>query len=480
MNRLFSALAAACRNRMGRATAVLLPVVLACPDATAWLTRIDDDGTLESLPAIVQTRCTTCHRPGGGAPFALVAPEDFRRRLRQIDEVLARDLMPPWPLDPGAVRMIGDAIALRPQERARLRRWLAEGAPDESFVRPSAPGSAAEAIADDVDREARPPDLLLRQEAPFTVPAEGVLVTRSFVLPVPASAMSLVQRIEVRPSHPEVARHALLSIDLTGSGRMLEKADPDPGYPAPGDMGLTPAGAFGGWSIGSGANRLPAPFVRAVPGASDLIVQFDFHPIGREVPFTFEVALWCALPCEWSDALVPVAAGSLVIDLAPGERGAVVEETFELPVAAALVEILPHAGAAAVGVEVLVEPPGDAARAVLAARRWHPDWHRPFTFRHPPELPARTRITARIHFDNSPDNPSNPFDPPRRVRLGHGPGFEQGLVLLQFAPADAAERPHLERLHRDLYLARIRARQGWQRSQGSDPPARSTEAPVRR
>lgn len=477
MNRLRSACAAACRIRVVRATAVLLQAVLVCPVATASLACIDDDGTLVSLPAIVAARCTTCHRAGGGAPFTLAAPEDFRRRLRQIDEVLARGLMPPWPLDPGVARLIGDAIALRPQERARLRGWLAEGAPDDAFVRRSAPGSAAEAIAGDDDAEAHPPDLLLRHETPFTVPAEGVLVTRSFVLPVPESATSMIQRIEVRPSHPEVARHALLSIDLTGSGRMLDQADPDPGYPAPGDMGLTPAGAFGGWSIGSGSNRLPAPFVRALPGASDLIVQFDFHPIGREIPFTFEVALWCALPCERSDALVPVAAGSLVIDLAPGERGAVVEETFELPVAAALVEILPHAGAAAVGVEVLVEPPGHEAGAVLAARRWHPDWHRPFTFRRPPELPARTRITVRIHFDNSPDNPSNPFDPPRRVLLGHGPGFEQGLVLLQFAPADAEGRPDLERLHRDLYLARIRTRQKWQRTQGRDQPARSTEAP---
>lgn len=83
-------------------------------------------------PAIIRSRCASCHRPGGDAPFSLETIDEMRRRASMIVAVTKSRYMPPWkPVE-------GDFIGSRrltDREIATIERWA--GAVSDSEPRPS-------------------------------------------------------------------------------------------------------------------------------------------------------------------------------------------------------------------------------------------------------------------------------------------------------------------------------------------------------
>lgn len=57
---------------------------------------------------------------------------------------------------------------------------------------------------------------------------------------------------------------------------------------------------------------------------------------------------------------------------------------------------------------------------------WDVNWQGQYHFREPIPLPAGTKLEAVAVYDNSPANPRNPFNPPRRVR--YGPNSEDEML----------------------------------------------------
>ena len=53
------------------------------------------------IAPIVFSRCSSCHRPGGGGPFSLLTYDDVRRRAKQIATVTRSRYMPPWKPEAG-------------------------------------------------------------------------------------------------------------------------------------------------------------------------------------------------------------------------------------------------------------------------------------------------------------------------------------------------------------------------------------------
>src|SRR5690242_12153159 len=62
----------------------------------------------EHVAPIIFRNCTSCHRPGESAPFALMSYADVRPRGRQIAAVTRSRQMPPWKADAGDFAFRGD------------------------------------------------------------------------------------------------------------------------------------------------------------------------------------------------------------------------------------------------------------------------------------------------------------------------------------------------------------------------------------
>jgi tetratricopeptide (TPR) repeat protein len=133
------------------------------------------------------------------------------------------------------------------------------------------------------------------------------------------------------------------------------------------------------------------------------------------------------------------------IDIAPGQREYVLEDRYVLPVDVEVHELQPHAHLLARRVEAEADLPDGTTRSLLRIADWDFRWQDVYRLKEPLRLPAGTALRLRITYDNSTDNPRNPFSPPRRVQFGENTSDEMGALWLQVLPRSPRDLATLQR-----------------------------------
>ena len=124
-------------------------VAILAPPSLAH-TRTTDVTWIKDVQPILQSRCATCHSPGGSAQVSLVTYRDAQAKAREIREEILEGRMPPWP----AARGVGDFRndrSLTPLEIELLTAWADGNAPlgnvdARSTTPPSIPSSASASV----------------------------------------------------------------------------------------------------------------------------------------------------------------------------------------------------------------------------------------------------------------------------------------------------------------------------------------------
>lgn len=80
------------------------------------------------IAPIIYTHCTSCHRSNEGGGFPLVTYDDVRKKAGTIAIVVQSRAMPPWPADP-EYRHFADEKILTEQEISLITRWVEYGCP---------------------------------------------------------------------------------------------------------------------------------------------------------------------------------------------------------------------------------------------------------------------------------------------------------------------------------------------------------------
>ena len=100
-----------------------------------------------------------------------------------------------------------------------------------------------------------------------------------FVLPGDPDADLSIRALEVRPGNRNVAHHAILGLDVSGTAQALDDNDPDPGYESFGSFGFDAASNFfGGWVPGAATVAYPPGIGRTVPAGADVLLQMHYGP----------------------------------------------------------------------------------------------------------------------------------------------------------------------------------------------------------
>jgi hypothetical protein len=209
---------------------------------------------------------------------------------------------------------------------------------------------------------------------------------------------------------------------------------------------------LGGWAVGQQPHLYPDGISALLPAKSDLVLQFHFHPTGKPEAEKATVGLYLAdrAPDRRLTAIqLPVLFGYFAgIDIPAGERNFSVEDSFVLPVDVEAVAIGAHAHYLGREQTMTAVLPGGTEKTLLSIKNWDFAWQDRYIFESVVSLPKGTRLTARMTWDNSADNPDNPSHPPVRVRWGEQSTDEMGSVTLQVVPREAADLPALQRAYR--------------------------------
>src|SRR4051795_9687603 len=82
------------------------------------------------VASILDSKCASCHRLGGIAPFALTTAAEAKAHATGIARMTRAGLMPPWMPGEDSAAIVGrDARRLTRGELSTLGRWAANGAP---------------------------------------------------------------------------------------------------------------------------------------------------------------------------------------------------------------------------------------------------------------------------------------------------------------------------------------------------------------
>jgi Flp pilus assembly protein TadD len=408
----------------------------------------------KDIAPLIWVRCGSCHRPGQLAPFSLLAYRDVRAHARQIVKATQSRTMPPWLPKPG-YGQFAEERRLLPEEIDRIERWVAQGTPE----------------GDPADRRAPPtfvdgwqlgqPDLVVELPESYTLGPGTKDVFRNFVMPIPVSSARYVRAVEVRPGNQHVVHHATIGIDRTRTSRLLDEADPEPGYEGMFSEGAhTPENHALGWTPGMVPVFEPPDMAWRLERGSDLIVQLHMMPHHLERPeavrpsvgFFFTEVPPTRFPIDFK-------LGSKTIDIPAGQPDYVAEDTFELPVDVDVLRIYPHAHYLGKDMRAWATLPGGTMKWLIWIEDWNFNWQDSYRYATPVSLPRGTTVTMRYTYDNTAGNSRNPHRPPVRVTYGPQSTDEMGDLWLRLLPRSAEDARVLARsfvaneLRKDLVVA---------------------------
>ncbi|MEQ1909237.1 MAG: hypothetical protein ABMA15_10470, partial [Vicinamibacterales bacterium] len=379
------------RGRCAAASALLLLLSLASRADAAPVTFADD------VAPLLFRHCATCHRPGGSSNTALLTYQSAKTHARQIVQMTAAHVMPPWQPEDARNVFEGDR-RLATEEIDVFRRWLEDG------VLEGDPRHVPSAPVFPTDWELGKPDLVLTMPA-YTLRADGPDMFRNFVLPVPVDRTKYVRAWEFHPGNPRVVHHATMQVDATGSSSRYDAADAAAGYEgliAP--SARAPEGFFLDWAPGHRPNVAVPDTAWVLPPSSDLVMMLHLRPSGRAEQVQASVALYFSdVPPSRTPVMLRLTRQEL--DIPAGATNYIVSDRYVLPVDVELHTVQPHAHYLAREMRGVASTPDGTVIPLLTIRDWDFNWQDVYHYTKPIRLSAGSTLTMTIGYDNTPANP---------------------------------------------------------------------------
>jgi len=378
--------------------------------------------------------CSPCHRSGEAAPFPLLTYADARKHASQIVTVTGRRYMPPWLPEAGYGNFAGERRLTENQLRL-IGEWVKQGSIEGAAADLPAPPHFTEGWQMGL------PDLVVQMPKPYLVAAGGGDLFRNFVVPVNLNETKYIRAIEVRPGNKRVVHHANIWIDRRQSLRRRDGEDGQPGFPGMENVSaearsdsFDPDSHFLFWKPGTIVEPEPDGMSWRLDPGTDLILNLHLQPSGKEETVQPVIGFYFTTQPPRLHPMLVQLEDDGAINIPPGARDFAVTDHLTLPVEAEVLAIYPHAHYLGKEIEAWATLPDGTRTWLIKIDGWDINWQAVYHYRKPVWLPKGTRVEMRITYDNSPANPRNPNQPPRRVRMGPRSEDEMGHVWLQVLP----------------------------------------------
>jgi len=397
----------------------------------------------KNLAPIVYSRCAPCHRPGEAAPFPLLSYSDVRKHSGQIVDLTSKRYMPPWMPEQGYGDFSG-SWRLTDAQIALFAQWVKQGMIEgNSADLPQAPQFTTGWFLGQ-------PDMIVRMNRAYTLPAGGGDVWRNFVMQVDLKETKYIRAFELRPNNKKVVHHANVILDRSRLLRRRDGKDGEVGFSGM-DVETEASGEFDPdshflfWKPGSPTQVEPVDGSWKLDPGSDLIVNLHLQPSGKPEAVTAEIGLYFADRAPSQHPMLIQMEHDGALNVPPGDKNFLVTDHLKLPIPVRVLSVYPHQHYLGKTVEAWADTPDGKRVPLIRISRWDINWQASYTYRDPVFLPAGTVLQMRLTFDNSEDNPRNPNHPPKMVRAGNRTEDEMGHVWFQLLPQvpDSEDDPRL-------------------------------------
>jgi hypothetical protein len=376
----------------------------------------------EQIAPLLTAKCASCHRSGGGAPWAMTSYEMVRGFAPMIREVIRTKRMPPWHADPHYGSFVGER-SMSDDDARMLVHWIEAGAP-----RGDGPDPLTAIQPSTTEWTLGKPDLIVEVPA-FEVPATGVVNYQYPRAANPLGHDAWIRAIEILPGNRSIVHHVLVGLDDPGNGSQRAIRGQ--------------IGELGGYAPGKNAVPYPADSGILLRKEAGFRFQMHYTPNGKAATDVTRVGLFFYdKPPKYSMHMTLMLDTTLSIPANTKEYKAKLEHVFDRDIV--LYSVLPHAHLRGRAAKFTATYPDGRQEILLSVPKYDFNWQTTYALNPPKPIPAGTHIVLDMTWDNSAQNPANP-DPNRVVHWGEQTWDEMNVGWMRYRyakedePADSAQ-----------------------------------------
>jgi hypothetical protein len=393
----------------------------------------------EHIAPIVFKNCTPCHRPGESGAFNLVSYFDAVKKAKLIKFVTQTGYMPPWPADASYSHFVGERV-LSLKEKHLIKLWVDNKTPrGDSLKEPPVPQFYTGSYFGK-------PDLVIRPQQAVAVKGNGTDVFLIMKYPYQIEKDTLIDFVEFVPHNRKLIHHVnghLISYDANRSFNYMtgesvhsdtkaqliqvycdmhipytDKLQPDfptltPNtvYYLPGYLPPSYPKEVGGYKFRkNGAFLLNN--IHYGPSNVDLLDSSYINVFYRKTPIERRVT-------ESQLGTFGVSKIEPEFIIPPNEI-----KTFNTQTTLAsdisMLSVNPHMHLIGKTFWAFALKLNGDTIPLIRINKWDFRWQYYYTFKHPMKLEKGTSIHVYGTFDNTNQNPNNPFHPPQSITQGNG------------------------------------------------------------
>jgi hypothetical protein len=389
----------------------------------------------EHIAPIIHHNCTKCHIEGEAGPFNLVTYKDVARRGKLIKYITKERIMPPWPAD-ASYSHFADEMVLTDEQITLIGRWVDEGMLPGDTAHMETPAQVVKELhfgkpdliipVPPVHIKGNNEDLFLVMNIPYEIPQD-----------------TFVRAIEFVPGNKRLVHHVnthLLQYDEgkkknVYEGKRYVNQDQANSQTLHKELGILQDDGTYPRMTPSVSNYLPGSLHSFYPEAIGGYVlskkgafylnDMHFGPSSLDAwdSSYYKVYFGSKPPVR------PVSEFQLgTLGIAPVEPELVIPantvKTFHIkatmPRDISLISIIPHMHLIGKSFwAYAVKPNGDTI-PLIRITNWDFKWQYFYKFKKLLKIPKGTTIYVEGVYDNTAENPNNPYSPPREIREQNG------------------------------------------------------------
>ena len=391
------------------------------------------------IAPIIFKNCSPCHRPGQSGPFHLLSFQDAVKKAKLIKFVTQTGYMPPWPADAGYTHFIGERV-LSTVEKELIKEWVNNGCiRGDSLTEMKAPSFNNLSFFGK-------PDLVVRAGEVVRIKGNGADAFLIVKFPYQLDKDTIADFFEFVPHQRKLVHHVnghLLSydekrkfnymsgksvhsdvraklIDVYNEMHIPYTDDLQPAFPIltpntvyylPGYIPPSYPASIGGYRLKkNGAflinNIHYGPSNADVTDSSYINVFFRKNPVKRPVTET-QMGTFGISKIEPEFVIPPN-------EIKTFHTEARIEKTISL------LSVNPHMHLIGKTFWAFALKQGGDTIPLIKISKWDFRWQYYYTYPHPVKLEAGTVIHVYGTFDNTAQNPFNPYSPPQTITNGNG------------------------------------------------------------
>lgn len=391
----------------------------------------------EHIAPIIHTNCTPCHRPGEAGPFKLISHHDVAKRAKMVKEVVETRYMPPWPADRNYTTFLNE-WGLSDEEIMMIQAWVEQGSEigDENNI-PEAPVYST-------GSQLGEPDLTLKMLEPYPIIGNNTDQFMIVKIPYELERDTFVQAIEFVPDNRKLLHHVnghivqyeegakenllngktMVTYDRSLAQHLLymelDILNDDGSYP---------------YLTSSVVNYLPGSVNSQYPeGIGGVFLRKKGHFLFKDIhygPTAIDTIDQSSINLFFTDEkpkrpVLEVLLGTLgaskiepPLIIQPNEI-----ETFKTrwttPNDMSILTVNPHMHLLGKSMKAFAVTPQQDTIRLIHIPEWNFRWQYFYTYPTMLKIPAGSEIIVFATFDNTSNNPENPFSPPRLIRERNG------------------------------------------------------------